>query len=144
MRPASVPSVGGRQWGEQPEPLTVKQKAPPPPASPPPRGPAPLRAINQVTLACPSPIVPLIAFLYHVVQLFITLSYFPSKAAVGEQNRGRGPVQVAGAVCGAPVCEAYFLLGQNELNACFSHVSNTQAIFKGGEINHSPLPTFDK
>lgn len=34
-----------------------------PSPSPPPHGPAPLRAINQVTLACPSPIVPLIAFL---------------------------------------------------------------------------------
>lgn len=133
----------GSVCGGQPEPLTVKQKSPPPPASPP-HGPALLRAINQVTLACPSPIVPLIAFLYHVVQLFITLSYFPSKAAVGEQNRGWGPIQVAGAVCRAPVCEAYFLLGQNELNACFSHGSNTEAMFKGEKINHSPLPTFDK
>lgn len=124
MRPALLPWVPGRQWVEQPEPLTVKQKAPPPLASPPPHSPARLRAINQVTLACPSPIVPLIDFLYHVVQLFITLSYFPLKATVGEQSRGWGPIQVAGAVCGAPMCEAYFLLGQNELNACFSHLSN--------------------
>lgn len=109
MRPDLLPWVPGRQWVEEPESLTVKQKAPPPPA-PPPHSPALLRAINQVTLACPSPIVPLIAFLYHVVQLFITLSYFPLKATVGEQNRGWGPVQVAGAARGHQCVKLIFSL----------------------------------
>ena len=40
---------------------------------------------------------------------------------------------------GASMCEAYFLLGQNELNTRFSHLANTRAAFKGGKKSQ-PLP----
>lgn len=41
-------------------------------------------------------------------------------------------------VGGASMCEAYFLLGQNELNARFSHLANTRAAFKGGKKITAP------
>lgn len=63
---------------------------------------------------------------------------FPLEGSSGEPKGGWGPVQVAGAVCGAPMCEAYFLLGQNELNARRSHLSHTRATLKGGKKITAP------